>query len=154
MTSLRQSLQTPSRDVGDGGVGRAPDVAVTLPAAPASVSIARQALIGLLDERVPEPELRDIILAVSEATTNAVQHGAGGREPERIIVRAWADDNAATIAVSDDGEGISPRLSEESVGLGLGLPIIISLADDVSFSKQRGTFVVTMRFWLEEATAT
>lgn len=139
----------------DGGKADGlPDVAVRLPATPGSVSIARHAVLGLLDTvPVPGARMRDVVLAVSEAVTNAIQHGSPGRDAGMIELEIWGEEREITVSVRDGGGGITPRVSEEAIGLGLGLPIVIALSDEVRFSKRGTHFDVTMRFGLHEEPA-
>lgn len=74
-----------------------------------------------LDER----QVNDVALAVSEAATNAIVHGYRG-EPGTIHVTASIGDGELTIMIADEGEGLVPRT--DSPGLGLGLPIIATVA--------------------------
>lgn len=110
-----------------------------------NVGVLRQAA-GAAAEAAgfPPARIEDVALAVGEAGANVVMHaypdGAGAfallidRLPGelRIVVRDW-------------GGGIAPR--PESPGLGLGLPLIGSLADTVELSTGAdGATDVTMCF--------
>lgn len=108
----------------------APDVELMLPARAENVAIVRHALGALgevlaLDERT----LSDIRLAVTEACTNVVVHAYPDGEEGPLAVLATLADEELTVVVRDEGEGISPR--QDSPGLGLGLPLIASLAEKV-----------------------
>jgi serine/threonine-protein kinase RsbW/stage II sporulation protein AB (anti-sigma F factor) len=84
--------------------------------------------VGVADGR-----LGDVRLAVSEAATNAVLHAYRDREPGQIRVQAHVlEDGYLCIVVEDDGFGPLPRA--DSPGLGLGLPTIASVADEVELS--------------------
>ena len=88
----------------------------------------------------------DIGIAVSEACTNVVLHGYRGEDPGAFRVSAQSVDGAVCVTVSDDGAGILPR--SDSPGLGLGLPLMGLLTDELEFATAddgTGT-VVTMRF--------
>ena len=39
------------------------------------------------------------------------------------------------MAVRDHGRGISPRVESPAAGLGLGLPLMLAIGDEVSFSS-------------------
>jgi anti-sigma regulatory factor (Ser/Thr protein kinase) len=98
----------------------------TFPAVPPSVRAIRQEMVALaracgLDERA----VSDVALAVSEAATNAIVHACAGRAG-RLVVRAHHGGGELTIVVTDDGPGLVPR--PDSPGLGLGLPIIATVA--------------------------
>lgn len=102
--------------------------AASWPATPENVPIARHAVMARLREAdTPDPPLSDVALAVSEAATNAVTHGYVGRDPGkfRVVVQATGDE--LEVVVEDDGRGMIPR--PDSPGLGLGLPLIATVAD-------------------------
>jgi serine/threonine-protein kinase RsbW len=137
----------------EGGVARSPgqelpetpDLCLTLPARAENVAVVRHAIGGLgeaLD--VPDQTLSDVKLAVTEACTNTVVHAyPGGEGP--LEVAAYLRDERLMIVVRDEGRGIVPRT--DSPGLGLGLPLIATLAealelgtDDAQRTEVRMTF--------------
>lgn len=102
---------------------------------------------------VPEPLVSDIHLAVAEAVTNAVMHAyrrhaqPGSVEVHAAVTSAWFE-----ARVLDDGSGMTPR--NDSPGVGLGLPLIRRLADQVELgpgADGRGT-ELCMRFYLGDRT--
>jgi serine/threonine-protein kinase RsbW len=97
---------------------------------------------------VREPTLADLRLAVSEALTNVVVHAYEGVERGLVHVHAAALDGHVEICIEDDGVGMRPRA--DSPGLGLGLPLIASIASSslVSMRAGGGT-VVKMTFQRE-----
>ena len=107
----------------------APDLELTLPARPENVAVARHAIGGFADVLdVPDQTLADVKLAVTEACTNVVVHAyPGGEGP--ITLRATVDDGVLRVVVVDEGRGILPRA--DSPGLGLGLPLIATLAESL-----------------------
>ena len=99
------------------------------PAESQSVSRARHAVTGFAREHgVPADLLGNIALAVSEACTNVVVHAyrqdAGAGE---LSVGLVLGEGTLRIQIADEGIGMRPRI--DSPGLGLGLPIIASVAD-------------------------
>jgi anti-sigma regulatory factor (Ser/Thr protein kinase) len=134
---------------GGGGPvnGSEPDVELTLPADAESVVIARQMVRGLIDHLGWSDESRnDISIAVTEACTNAVLHAYpdGGGE---YAVRAWVGPERLVVAVRDQGRGITPRVESPAAGLGLGLPLMLAIGDEVSFSSDsEGATEVRMAF--------
>lgn len=98
------------------------------PAVPPSVPAARHAVAGFLREaETSDPPLSDVALAVSEAVTNAVHHAYRDTEPGEVRVQVELFEDELELVVEDDGGGIRPR--PDSPGLGLGLPLIATVAD-------------------------
>jgi serine/threonine-protein kinase RsbW len=106
-----------------------PDFELTLPARAENVAVVRHAFGGLGDALdVPDHALADVKLAVTEACTNVVVHAyPDGDGP--MSVTAQLEDGALTVIVGDEGRGILPR--PDSPGLGLGLPLIATLASSL-----------------------
>jgi anti-sigma regulatory factor (Ser/Thr protein kinase) len=80
---------------------------------------------------VPVALLTDLRLAISEAVSNAVIHAYRDRErPGTVTVSVEVRPaEAVEVVVGDEGLGMSPR--SDSPGLGLGLSLIATLADQV-----------------------
>lgn len=125
-----------------------PDLSLTLPARAENVAVVRHAIGGLgeaLD--IDQHTLADIRLAVTEACTNAVVHAyPDGEGPLEVSV--LLHDDLLTLVVCDEGRGIVPRT--DSPGLGLGLPLIATLAetlelgtDEAERTEVRMTFRLT-----------
>src|SRR3954466_2078387 len=110
-------------------VDTASDLELTLPARPENVAVARHAIGGFADVlEVPDQTLADVKLAVTEACTNVVVHAyPNGEGP--MGLRASVDDGVLRVVVVDAGRGILPRA--DSPGLGLGLPLIATLAESL-----------------------
>jgi len=120
-----------------------------LPATPESVRTARQAVGSWADTFSPTARERDgIMLAVSEAATNAVRHaypnGLNGGGGFRVSARVDAD--RLLVAVEDDGVGLNARSPDP--GVGVGMPLISLLAASIRLAhppeRQRGSEV---RMW-------
>ena len=119
-----------------------------------NVSHIRQAIVDFASANgISEPLLGDIQLAISEAVTNAVVHAyrryaqSGSVEVHAAMTSAWFE-----ARVRDEGSGMRPRT--DSPGIGLGLPLIHRLADQVELrpgTNGRGT-ELCMRFHLGERT--
>jgi serine/threonine-protein kinase RsbW len=113
----------------DRRVETAHDLELTLPARPENVAVARHAIGGFADVlEMPDQTLADVKLAVTEACTNVVVHAyPDGEGP--MGLRASVDDVVLRVTVVDEGRGILPRA--DSPGLGLGLPLIATLAESL-----------------------
>jgi anti-sigma regulatory factor (Ser/Thr protein kinase) len=127
-----------------------PDFELTLPARAENVAVVRHAFGGLGDALdVPDHALADVKLAVTEACTNVVVHAyPGGEGP--MAVSAGMHGGALTVVVADEGRGILPR--PDSPGLGLGLPLIATLASSLELgTNDRDQTEVRMTFELDRA---
>jgi len=95
--------------------------------------VARHAIGGFADVlEVPDQTLADVKLAVTEACTNVVVHAyPNGEGP--MGLRASVDDGVLRVVVVDEGRGILPRA--DSPGLGLGLPLIATLAESLELGS-------------------
>jgi serine/threonine-protein kinase RsbW len=125
-----------------------PDIELSLPARAENIAIVRHAF-GALGEAygVSEQMLSDLRLAVTEACTNVVVHAYPDGREGPLEVRATIEGDRLTVVVQDEGEGIAPR--PDSPGLGLGLPLIASLADTVQLGRDdSGRTEVRMGFSL------
>jgi serine/threonine-protein kinase RsbW/stage II sporulation protein AB (anti-sigma F factor) len=100
---------------------------------------------------ISESLARDISLAISEAVTNTVVHAYRRHaQPGSVYVCAMVEGGWFELRVVDDGIGTAPR--NDSPGLGLGLPLIYRLADQVQLHRLRdrdGT-ELWMRFRLDK----
>jgi serine/threonine-protein kinase RsbW len=88
------------------------------------------------DQGARDPDA--IALAVTEAVTNAVLHAyVDAAEPGEVevIVQRVAED-CVEILVCDDGRGMRPRT--DSPGLGLGLPLVATLAEHFEVQARVG----------------
>jgi anti-sigma regulatory factor (Ser/Thr protein kinase) len=107
---------------------REPDLLLSLPARAENVAVVRHAFGGLGDVlELAEQTLSDIKLAVTEACTNVVVHAYPDRDDGPLGIQATLEERTLTIVVTDEGRGMLPRA--DSPGLGLGLPLIATLAE-------------------------
>ena len=133
------ALRRPARHDRDGRhaarADAAPDLEITLPARAENVAVVRHAVGGLGEVlEVDDQTLSDIKLAVTEACTNVVVHAyPDGEGP--MGLRASIDDRRLSLVVIDRGRGIVPR--PDSPGLGLGLPLIATLAESLELGTGR-----------------
>src|SRR4051812_23215410 len=126
-----------------------PDFQITLPARAENVAVVRHAFGGLgeaLD--VADQTLSDIKLAGTEACTNVVIHAYPDGEGPMEVDATVADDRIS-IVVRDEGRGMLPRA--DSPGLGLGLPLIATLAESLELGKGEDEATeVRMTFRIDE----
>ena len=92
----------------------------------------------------------DLRLCLSEAVANVVLHAYQGRaEPGTVSVTAEVSNGELLVRVQDDGVGFAPRL--DSPGLGMGLPLMGSLAKDLTVAPaEDGGTLICMRFPLAQ----
>lgn len=120
---------------------------LSVPATAENVAVVRHAFGGLGDGLgLDEHLIADIKLAVTEACTNVVVHAypAGGGQMD---ISAEVDGSVLTIVVADHGGGLLPRL--DSPGLGLGLPLIATLATSLELDTESERTLVRIAFDLD-----
>ncbi len=130
-----------------------PDMELSLPARAENIALIRHAF-GALGETlaVDEELLSDVRLAVTEACSNVVVHAYADRTPGPLEVLAALSDGTLTVLVRDEGPGIAPH--PDSPGLGLGLPLIASLAESVQLGRdEQERTEVCMTFSLSDGRA-
>jgi len=125
------------------------DVRLTLPSRPENVAVIRHVLGAFAEAlRLPPDLVEDMRLAVTEACTNVVVHAYANGDEGPMAVTAGLRDGALTVVVSDEGRGILPR--PDSPGLGLGLPLIATLASSLELgTNDRKETEVRMTFELD-----
>ncbi len=122
--------------------------ASVLPAAPAQVPVARGQLRGWLDRiDVDRRRKDDILLATSEAVTNAIEHGSHSEPRKTVSVEAFLHEETVAVTVSDTGRWVGDSsASQRSRRRGRGLTLIGGLTDRVDTVRSpRGTRV-TLHF--------
>ena len=143
----------PQRAVGSvpGEVNATPDLELKLPARAENVAVVRHAFGGFAEAlSVDEQTLADIKLAITEACTNVVIHAYDDDIDGALEVDASIDDRRLTVVIRDQGRGIVPR--PDSPGLGLGLPLIATLAESLELGKDDDDRTeVRMTFALDES---
>jgi anti-sigma regulatory factor (Ser/Thr protein kinase) len=105
-------------------------------AQPANVGDLRKAVVAFAEE-VGFGDTAQIALAVSEAITNAVVHAyRDSDEVGDVRVVACNEPEKLVVVVRDYGDGMMPRA--DSPGLGLGLPLITTMTDDLQIEAADG----------------
>lgn len=102
----------------------------------ASIPELRAIARGCAEEAGLHDRAGEVALAVTEAATNAVLHAFVGREPGTVTLRVEAGAGRLILRVVDDGRGLTPRM--DSPGLGLGLPTIGRLCDELHVEAAPG----------------
>jgi anti-sigma regulatory factor (Ser/Thr protein kinase) len=105
-------------------------------AEPAIVGDLRTAVVAFAREAGFE-DTGQIALAVSEAITNVVVHAyAGSSDAGDVRVVACDEPDRLVVVVRDYGAGMLPRA--DSPGLGLGLPLISTMTDELQIEAASG----------------
>lgn len=106
-----------------------------LPALPQSIAPLRHSVLGFAsDSGASERQREDIALAVSEALSNAVIHAYVGHEsPGLVAVNVRRRGRWLEVVVCDEGVGMLPRT--DSPGLGLGLPLIVRVTEQLELES-------------------
>lgn len=112
---------------------------------------------GLIDElhesgHLPESVYGNVLVAVTEAFLNALNHGNAEDTSKKIQVDFMINEKDATIKVSDEGQGFDfdrlpdPTSSENIAKVnGRGLFIIKNLSDQLDFERNGATLVMTFQ---------
>jgi serine/threonine-protein kinase RsbW len=106
-----------------------------------------------------EERINDLKLAVSEAVTNAIEHGNEKISSKLVAVAFVLDNQKLEIRIADQGAGTghvdpSPRVVDEhnlDEGMlrGFGMYLIGALVDDWEVISSDDGTVITLRFYLE-----
>ena len=119
-------------------------------AEPGSLAAIRAELVGFADAAGASRRTRDALaLAVTEAAANAIVHAYPDRAPGQLFIQAGLGaPGRLRVVVRDDGCGMRSRI--DSPGVGLGLALIVQLADAVVVRTDAGTGTeVDMEFALD-----
>lgn len=119
-----------------------PEVRLDLPAEPASVAVARNAVATLAHGLGMVVD--DVKIAVSEAVGNAIVHAYRNGKDGLVRVFAREERGRLLVTVADDGIGMAPNPMTQ--GLRIGIPLITKVCDDVRFTSNDEGTTVSMSF--------
>jgi signal transduction histidine kinase/CheY-like chemotaxis protein len=89
----------------------------------------------------------DILLAIGEAVTNAIEHGSRGDATKTVSIEAFVRGHTVTATISDAGQWSGDSsASQRSLQRGRGLTMINGLADDVKTTRTPGGTRITLSF--------
>jgi anti-sigma regulatory factor (Ser/Thr protein kinase) len=113
----------------------------SLPAVVSSVPCLRQSLRSVLDDTLLSPDqVHDLLLAVGEAVSNAIEHAQNPSRP-RVDMTVEVADSRVTVEVKDYGAW---RPGPTGPHRGRGLALLSALADTTVTTARSGT-TVTIR---------
>ena len=102
---------------------------------------------------IDESRRYDIMLALSEAVTNAIRHGSSQLHNATVDVEVAVTNDSVCIKVSDQGTGFDPeQIPDPTEGHNIFIPhgrgvyLIRTLADEVSFDFSEDGTTVTVNF--------
>lgn len=129
-------------------------IELELPARAEYVALARLVVSSLASANrvLTEDRIDDLKLAVSEACTNAIEAHSASASSRGVVLRCHELEDRIEIEITDEGAGFDPEKLPEHPPVtdperlnferGLGIPLIRTLVDEVSFeSDQSGTTV-------------
>ncbi|HSH59543.1 MAG TPA: ATP-binding protein [Acidimicrobiales bacterium] len=131
-------------------------VELEIPARGEYVGLARLVVSSLASSRrtLADDRVDDLKLALSEACTNAIEAHAEVGAEDAVLVRWVEGDDRLEVEVEDRGPGFDPSTLPEHPPVtdperlnferGLGIPLIRSLVDEVSFSRVEHGMAVRM----------
>ena len=132
------------------------EVELEIPARAEYLSLARQvvAAAAALEPRLRDERIDDLRVAVSEATTNAVEAHAELGSDDRIVIRCNLGNDRIEVEVLDRAAGFEPdetgKLPEPNdpdrlrYERGLGIPLMRVLADEAEISSSEGGTAVRL----------
>jgi anti-sigma regulatory factor (Ser/Thr protein kinase) len=128
---------------------RVPTLSFVFPATAEAVPRARHWVDEFAAARAGGAELHGrIVLAFTEAFTNAVLHAYEAARPGQVEVAADVEDGTLEIVVIDQGRGLTPSKGD---GLGAGLAIIARSTDAFGIRERTPTGTeVWLRFTLPQ----
>lgn len=125
-----------------------------LPAVPEQVSTARHTVGDFLQRQAwPQLEADDLLLAVGEACSNAVNYGGRGFDDPLISITCWPLDNSRLqVDVKNQGNGFHPDLDVQGLlpeadlftTHGRGFGIMLALVDDVQILSDGENTIVRL----------
>jgi serine/threonine-protein kinase RsbW len=131
-------------------------VELEIPARPEYLSVARLvvAAAASIEPTFRDDRIDDLRVAVSEATTNAIESHADLRGGQRILIRCNLGDDRVEVEVEDQGPGFDPAHLEPVADVshpgrleiegGFGIPLMRTLADEAEIRSSPGGTAVKL----------
>ncbi|MBN8706869.1 MAG: ATP-binding protein [Bacteroidetes bacterium] len=103
--------------------------------------------------RLSDDDINALMIAVTEASNNAIHHGNHGDPSKTVKVSMILDGNSLTVSVSDQGKGFDPHslpdpLAEENIlkTSGRGVFLMKNIMKSVKYDFSPEGTTVTMLF--------
>jgi serine/threonine-protein kinase RsbW len=132
------------------------EVVLEIPARPEYLVVARQvvAAAASVESTFRDDRIDDLRIAVSEATTNAIEAHTDLESVDRIKIRCNLGDDRIEVEVLDQGGGFDPEGVQVVPGVddparldwerGLGIPLMRKFADETEIRPTRGGTAVRL----------
>lgn len=99
-----------------------------------------------------DEETGNFMLLLSEAVTNAIDHGNAGNPDKKVFINIEISPSTVTASVQDEGEGFNPAATKDPLAednlldpSGRGLFLLNQIADSVSYSKNGTKLSFTLK---------
>ena len=146
MTAISEAIGAPSDDVALllGAVEPALSFVIELPAVPESLRVIRRRLRAWLERVGFDAEgAAEVVLAVSEACNNAVEHAYNGHGPGGVTLSGSLIADVLHLEIADRGRWVVNEASDER---GRGIHLMNGLMDRVEVDAgPRGTRILLER---------
>ena len=143
----------------DGAVAEAPVLQVTIPGVLAEIDRVNDAFEAFGEERgIPLNPVRQIMMCLDELLNNTISYGFQDGEDHQIEVRVELAGKRLLVTLVDDGIPFNPfQMSTPDISLGveereiggLGVHLVRSTMDEVSYKRNVDQNVVTLIRYLE-----
>jgi serine/threonine-protein kinase RsbW len=132
------------------------EVVLEIPARPEYLVVARQvvAAAASVEPTFRDERIDDLRIAVSEATTNAIEAHADLEHADRIKIRCNLGEDSIEVEVMDEAGGFDPDSVEAPPAAddparlewerGLGIPLMKEFADETEIRPTRGGTAVRL----------
>jgi serine/threonine-protein kinase RsbW len=132
------------------------EVVLEIPARSEYLVVARQvvAAAASVEPTFRDERIDDLRIAVSEATTNAIEAHADLEHADRIKIRCNLGEDSIEVEVVDEGGGFDPDQVEGPPAIddparlewerGLGIPLMKQYADETEIRPTRGGTAVRL----------
>jgi anti-sigma regulatory factor (Ser/Thr protein kinase) len=115
-----------------------PNIRLDLSNRPENVVLVRETIAGVADAiGIDVADLDDIRTAVTEACNNVVLHAYEGEEGA-LEVEIFTEPGTCAVFVRDRGIGLQPQAAQDQWIVGIGLPVIEALTEQVGFEATPG----------------